>query len=342
MKLKFFDTMFSQYSGLGSNTERMLKYVVMNQNDVYDSGDLTSLAQQVRTILKTPVSEIFDRIVARGALSNFAAINVSAKDTYIPELLTMPNITIDLLVVPSASRMLTSTPVLKDKILLNLTGITKDNRYNNELTVSNVDVLQNLIVRGQLVATYHDDKEWIDSNTNVMLYALKSYSMILSTSIARYYNLNLEDLQKVSTILALYMDCACGGTLERPLTMSRWDWCPPPVVRRSIADACEDYTQGGNFNLQSVCTAMSKLISSRMDKFNMDTLLSFCGKLGPDIITSRIALEYPPYWVYLLILALNGNKIPLNFLLSKDRALLREGGVFLNQLYATSALYRTR
>lgn len=344
MKRKFFDTEFVKYTGMDINVDRMLKYVVMNQGTVYDSDDLTALAQQIRTILKTPMSELFDRVVARGALANFAAINVSAKDTSIPELLTMPNITVDLGHLPVSTAPLASIPKLNNKILINLTGVTKSTPYSNELTVTNVDILQNLIVRGQLVAGFHDDKsDWIVSNTNMLLFVLKSYSMILATDIARYYNLDLDAMQRIATILTLYMDYACGSPVGRPSTMSRWDWCSDMSIRHMIVDSCSEYVDGnGNFTLSGACSSLANLISNRMEKFSLDTMLAFSGRLGPDVITSRIALEYPPYWVYLLILALNGNKIPLAYKLARERTILREGTTFLNNAYSSGALFAIR
>lgn len=346
MKREFFDTIFAHSAGLDIGVNRMLKYLVTNQPAVYNINELTAMTRQIRSVLKTPMSEIFDKIisVANNAIYNFTAINVSSKDTSIPELLTMSNVTLDLAHLPGDTHVLDSLPNLKGKILVNLTGVVKESRGSDEYVINAVDVLQNLFVRGQFVATYHDkNNDWAASSTQCLLYLQKSYSMVLSSMIAQYYNLDIEDIQKVATILTLYMDYTCGGSLHNPITINRWDWCGPMPMRKSLCSACEEYLDDqGVFSLISVATALSKLINMRMSNFNMESIIAICGRLGPDAITSRIALEFPPYWMYLIVSALSGNKIPLFFRISKDRELMRDGNVFLNALYMNHAILAKR
>lgn len=343
MKRKFFDTIFAQMSGINIGVVRMLKYVVVNQSSVYTHDEITEMAQQVRSILKTPLSEFFGRMVAKGALFNFAAIDVSKDDTSIPELLTMSNVTIDLGHLPNSNDVLQSLPTVQNKILLNLTGAARRDHRSGSIVVTNADILQNLFVRGQLVATYHDDNnDWLVSNSSLALFVLKSYSMILSAIIARYYNLGIEDIQKVATICALHMDCLLGGTIERPIYINRWDWCPAFGMRRSLVDACGEHAFNGDFNLISMCQALAALVSVRMQKFNLDTFFGLCGRLGPDLITSRIALEYPPYWVFILLSCLGGSKIPLVYHLNKDKNLMKDGNIFLNSLMLNNSVLDIR
>lgn len=344
MKRKFFDTVFAQLGGLESGVARMLKYVVVNQNSVYTHDEIMEMVSQIRSILKTPLNEFFERMVSKGALSNFAAISTPASnDVPIPELLTMSNVSLDLRYLPGSSEVLQSLPNVNGKILLNLTGSVKRDRKSGNIAVSNIEVLQTLFVRGQLVATYHDDNnDWLASNTTALLFVLKSYSMILSTMIARYYNLGIEDHQKVATICALHMDGLCGGTIQRPILINRWDWCPPLATRRSLVDACGEYAVNGDFNLISMCAAIANLVNTRMNQFNPEIFTGLCGRLGPDLITSRLALEYPPYWVFIVLSCLSGNKVPLVFHLNKDKALAREGSIFLSNLLLNNSILAVR
>lgn len=343
MKRKFFDTVFSELSGAKLSIPRMLKYVAMNQSSVYAQSDLTVMAQQVRSILKTPFSEFFERMVSKNALTNFAAIDTSGTDEAIPELLTMSSVTIDLKHTPGTGDIFKSFPNVNDKILINLTGVAKRDRQSGSVIVTNADVLQNLFVRGQLTAVYQDDNsDWLSGSSTLSIFILKSYSMILSAIIARYYNLGIDEIQKVATICALHMDVMLGGSASRPMYISRWDWCPSFSVRKSITDACSEYEINGDFNINSMCISLSKLVSPRMESFNLSVFLGLCGRLGQDLIISRLALEFPPYWVYLLMSCYGGNKVPLIYHLNKDKALMREGSTFINTLLLSNSVLSPR
>lgn len=63
-------------------------------------------------------------------------------------------------------------------------------------------------------------------------------------------------------------------------------------------------------------------------------LMALAGTLGGDIIVTEIALDYPPYWVYLLALALSGQKIPLIYQLNMQRLMTDGKTKFLQQLLA--------
>ena len=66
---------------------------------------------------------------------------------------------------------------------------------------------------------------------------------------------------------------------------------------------------------------------------------SLTGNLGPDSITSHLALEYPPYWIYILLLALSGNKIPIVYQLNNMRLAQEGRSKFLQQLMTYDALF---
>ena len=338
MKRQFFDTGFAQFAGLDKQIPRVLKYTVENRNDILPTSELMSLAQAIRNILKTPIAEFFDRLVAAEKLSNFAAIYIPQATGSLPELLTSSNITLDLKQISDTSTI-RAISELRNKVLINLTSVLRRDKTNGGFYVNAVDVFQNLFVRGHLVASYQDSDGWMTPYLGE--YAVRSYSMILSGIISRYYSLSLIETLKVTGILALYM-CQL-------LSREHDDLVNPPLFNRCthvgnraelqiLAETCADKSQHG-LTLDSVVALMVELGPERMAKFDVAAFKSLCGGLGPDLITSGIALEYPPYWVHMLLMALSGAKLPLIYQLNAHRLSADGRSKFLQQMLTADSLF---
>ena len=331
MKRKFFDTWFARFAGLEDQQQRVLKYAVENNQQVLSTNELSMLVQPVRTILKTPMAELFDRLLACDQLTNFAAFYTPSKDS-IPELLTANNITLDLKQF-SNGHVVQGMPKLHDKILVNITNTIRRDGYG-EVSINSIDTFQNLFVRGQLVAGYNDLDDWISPSTQE--FVIRSYSMILSSMISRYYNLTVVEQMAVCLHFALYMSqMLTGGNIEEthPPIFYRCTTLAKRPQLEEVADACVTVSKDG-LDTGKICGLIAEHGPEKMSKFDQTAMYALCDNLGPDAITSRLALEYPPYWVYLLVLALSGAaKIPLIYQLNAQRLLNEGRSSFLNKLY---------
>ena len=335
MKRKFFDTSVATIAGFSAQMPRVLRYAVENRSLVFSSLELTSLVQPIRTILKTPMAELFDRLIVSNMLPNFASIYIGVKDASIPELLASNSVTIDLKQAPG-SETLRSLPELRNKILVNLTSTLRPNTIQGGFTVNAVDTLQNLFCRGALVASYYDSADWL--TPYLAEYTAKSYSMTLAGLISRYYNLSLAETLRIAGIFALYY---CGLLTEQMSGM------PPAYTRCTWVGSRNELTQlyqlvqesGGINNLMDVCRIIVETGPDKMKAFNMGALFAMAGNLGPDLITSQIALEYPPYWVFQIVLALSGAKIPLIYQLNTQKLTAEGRSKFLVSLFSTESLF---
>lgn len=283
------------------------------------------------------MAEFFDRIVATNGLNNFVTLYIPSKDTNTPELLTTSVFTVDLKQLDER-HTLASIPAVSEKIVANITNTLRRGK-DGTLTIDALDNFQNMYTKGTLVAAYNDMPNWLNSYSAE--YCIKTYSMILSNLISRYYNLGLMETFKVRTILALFMAQMLndGYEIKDPPYFNRATW--GDLTLKEITDIATEATEGmtTQFDLDSVAKALATCVSEKMDKFDTAALVAIAGNLGPDVLTSRLAIEYPPYWVYILLQSLSGVKSMLTYQLNQQRLVndgrtkflanvLREGAIF--------------
>lgn len=341
MKRRFFDTNFAKVAGLSSQMPRVLRYCIDNRNSFFSSDEMLSLAMSTRNILRTPMAEFFERIVTSDQLNNFAAIYAPEKGSSIPEALTAVSLSIDLGHLPDRSTS-SLIPEISNKVLLNLTGIIKADKQYGGYTVSAVDVFQNSVSRGHLCVSYHDADGWLPPY--LAEFSAKSYSMILSGIISRYYDLTLQETLTVAGILAYYFCCGLNDERDsdvNPPLFNRCTWIGSRADLDNIVSACREHIDK-EIDINVVATLIKELGPERMGNFSTPDLVAMCGNLGPDLLTSQIALEYPPYWVYMLLLALSGQKIPLVFQMNNQKLANEGRSRFLPQLLTASQLFATR
>lgn len=336
MRLSFFDTIFATQAGLAQQMPRVLKYVLENRHAVLSTSELVGMIAPIRSILKTPIAECFDRITAGGALTNFAAIFVPAKSSGVPESLSTASLTLDIRQMKEAN-VVKSVPELAGKVLANVTSSVRVDK-TGEYTISSLDAFMSTFVRGQLVLSYNDST---NPNIAVADYVIKTYSMILSGLISRYYSLSMTDTMRVAACFAWYFSQQYCGDSDPYLFMH----CTYLGSRRELDDLRKFFTDaypGVMVNLAQTCELIAALGIDRMSTFVYAALQAMASNLGGDAITSNIALEYPPYWTYMLIQALSGTKIALVYQLNAHRLQKEGGSMWMRKVLSDSNMYEAR
>lgn len=338
MKRKFLDTYLAQGTGLSAQANKIIKYIIDSRDSAIPVEEVVDMAKNVRMILKTPMAEFFDRIVSTGGLSNFIAFYLVGTDASVPEFVTTTNITLDLKQLDFAG-LLKSVPEFRDKVFINMSPVLKLDRAANRLVVNSIDMMLNLYVRGYLVASYEDSDGWLSPSLGE--YVAQTYSMILGSSIARYYNLSVPETMRVMGILALFVTQSLDGSYGDPAYPTLFNRCTFAGTRSDLiytAKSCEEVAKQG-LTLASTCQLIADSGPEKIKTFNLMKLMALAGNLGGDILATEIALDYPPYWVYLLIAALSGQKIPLIYQLNMQRLMTDGKTRFLQQLLADERVF---
>jgi hypothetical protein len=165
--------------------------------------------------------------------------------------------------------------------------------------------------------------------------------MILSSVIARYYNLSIPETMQVMGILALFMAQLLDsddGDPTFPALFGRCTFVGSRAELLELSKACAHESSKG-LTLESTCKLISELGPERLHGFSLRSLYTLACNLGPDTITTSLALEYPPYWVYILMLSLSGNKIPIVYQLNNMRLASEGRSRFLQQIMSYDELF---
>lgn len=339
MKRNIFDTWFARYAGLSRQAPMVVKYLATNRDLVLDEKDLSSVLSQ-KSILRTPLSRLFDRIVETDKLSAFSTIFIHKSGESIPELLTATNISLDLKIIPEASSLKTMLEYW-NKSVVNLSNVLKYDRSASEFRVSDIETLHKQYLRGMFAMSYHDQPgRWL--TPYLAEYVVRSYSMTISGLIARYYNLSISEELMVKAILAFYMcqmlDDDDGDSAE-PALFAKCTFLGTRAVQdAAIVAMAEHHDMSEPLDILIVCDLLSKTGPDRMVKFDHTAFATLTDNLGGDPVVTKIAMEYPPYWLYLLVSALSGNKLALRYQLDTTKLQQEGRSKFINELTVSSSL----
>lgn len=341
MKRNFFDTGFVTFAGIQAQIPRILRYVVENRDIVIPVESTRAIVQSIRTILKNPMAEFFNRIVSAEQLNNFATIYMQPSENAIPEIIASQNFTLDFKQVQDTS-CLRSIPEFNNKVLVNLTTSLKPDKTYGGLMVTAADTVQYQYCRAQLVASYIDNDIWLTPYLGE--FVVRTYSMIVSSVISKQFGLTLDETMKIMGVAAIYfaqMLDPDGGDLVRPSIYNRCTYIGSRAELERLADEVADISSTG-LDLLKFCEMIKRVGPDRLKAFQVSVLYTICGNIGPDVLTGRIALEYPPYWVYCLLLALSGVKTPMIYQLNNNRLSSEGRSKFLSSILSHENLFNLR
>jgi hypothetical protein len=293
-------------------TEFLLRY-----RSVINITDTRSIFN-TRSLLDTSISRVYERFISMNKDKLFAFIKIPL-ETNAPEVATYSHVTFDLKQLKPVNEKLYNAvslvPEYYNKIILNLTTFLKK---NNEL--NNVTTFQSLLVRDLLSRSFYMSNDaWVSPST--LQYLCKTYSMSIAVAISSAYGLSFFEEQSISAIFGFYflqqittpeLAEAILRNSARYLGLSNTEL---DSVFQRIKETLQERYRTMSFD--DACHCVTQLGISRLEMINRRFLLTRLRSLGPDINTTAISLEYPPYWLWLILLAGSGQKIGLSFNLKR-------------------------
>jgi hypothetical protein len=312
-------TLAKSYIDWKKQTLNTITFLIQNQDCILDEDQKQDIYNQKSSII-TPISMIFTHLIESGIINTiFCPIIVQSKalKATIPEILTNPNFILNLEETDN-SNILSGYPNIQNKIIINLTPWIRINQGN--LKVIDTNIIQGLFIKGALCKSFYTTKgKWLSPNlTN---FIAKSYSMIIGNIIAHSFNLDILEERFCRFLFACFF-----------LQLLHKDTTIPPVGLSNLSNiigSSSDIEAMMTDSLKSkslerltfsdVVQILKERIAIRVPTFSEFNLVRMCSTLLGDIITSSIALEYPPYWVYGLLLASSYGKNGLSVRLKQMR-----------------------
>lgn len=293
----------------------------------------TRLMLSTKSFIETPINQVYTKLIEANKDKLFGFVNVPVNLTA-PEILTYNHIAFDVTQMPDEiQKTIDISPGYKDKIIFNVTSLVK---ANTEL--ANVAMFQSQFVRDLLSRSYFRSNEMWLSATAVQ-YLCKTYSMSVAAAIGRAYNLGLTEQQMVGAIFSLFFlkQVAKDSDAEVMLTNSDRLLVSTIDVRDVITHVKNTLKDRyATMSLDDACACVHALGINRLAEVNRRFLYTKLRTIGPDVNSSAIALEYPPYWAHLILLAASGQKTGLAFTL-KAFGLLKNATTFAEDLTRNQA-----
>lgn len=307
-----------------TSVNKVVKFLLDNRA-LRVSDDTMSDIYDTRLRVVTPLANIYEHLSKSPARKIFTGIypNVGRNTISVPDLLTLSSITIDLAALPHADP-LKGFPEYKDKIIINLGGLIKPTGQGDKVFVADSHEMQSLFVRGALCRSFYtleDGRGWL--SPSLAKFIIESYSIVLSAQIANIFSLNITEQLNAATFFALYMAKQLyGSNYGVPTTFYLCNFLGDKKYLEDIIKTNEASITG-QFSISTACDLVAMNGPERMRSFDIRMLNQACANLGHDNISNLIAVEYPPYWVHQVILAMSGGKSSILYKLKQHRLIDR-------------------
>ncbi len=305
----------------------------------------TAEAFKTRFSGHSAISELVHRLTAAGKDQAYSLIRLPSKTTSLREVVDMTFVPFDLLqmkdVAPSYSKTLSLIPELNNKLVINITDITKSNG-----DFSDVTQFQWRVVRDFLSRSFYNSSGNVWISPALVRYVAKVYSMTIGGQIARLFGLSPLIQMFIQTIFALYFtgkmtnsDVAPAFLKSHAKAMGIQDAQDLVQILSFIEDTLGKKTPESLEEVFKVIDAYGhdQLKGERGSRLTRPVLNVKFASLFPESHVSTIALEYPPYFLFLILLVLSGVRIGLTFPM-KNLNLIREGKEVYEQMIKSSTL----
>lgn len=201
MNTTLFTSEYCKGFGIDQALPKVIKFISDNKHLNITQEVLSSIVL-LKPIVESPINVIFRKAADDSLVDKLFNLYFIPKNVMsIPELFLAPEFTIDTFELPLNLKNTLSFND-KDKILLNLTPYLKFN--NGNYNVMDTNGIHGQIVRGLLVRSYNKNNSiWLGGP--LATFIIKLYSLTVSSIIALYFHLSIQEQMEVALPLAYFM-----------------------------------------------------------------------------------------------------------------------------------------
>lgn len=310
MKIFLEQTFFGKRSNVGDYAKNSRQFLIENVNRMTLSReDELKIFNTHDPLTRTLVSELYSQAVVENKINIIKPILLDSIDK-IPSWFLISWLDIDTLILQQSDKqsanILNTLSEFKNKIIVDITSY-----YNQKLRmIRDTGNFYSRIIRNLLCRSYFaDEKAWM--TPNILYYLTKIYSSVLSAKISKIYNLSYQEQLVISTILTVYFVNRCHnhGNVIQPV-MSRMDFIRT-VETKGIFEYIDSKYTDETFDIKAAIDCIVDMGPSRLSNFNISTFFQMNLNITSNQAISLLSLEFPPYWAYVVFLAVSGDKTNL-------------------------------
>lgn len=289
-------------------------FLAQNGYSILDGDGKAYLQTVVRPSVSTPIIDIFSKVVSTNKLKMFTMFDLS-KASNVPTVLTLPEITLD------GKYLTKNMPLAYQNAWINLTPyLGKRDAYNRNLTITNVVDFASLVAKGMLCMSYNDSDDWLTPILAVTI--IEMYSLMFSSFLKNKYNLDFEEMGLVRTLFAAYaaqlLDKEAMRTAKVPPLLYRCKFLYQDTGSiRAMEQRFDSFNESrfkaspdGSLNIDVICKIIQDVGPTRMKDLQARTVYAFMSRSPMDSQNMLFAIDYMPYFVYLMLHNLKGGKNP--------------------------------
>lgn len=299
----FSGTVMSLYNNKSNFTD-FVKYIVDNRTTVYENTNVRNILTGIPSI-SSPIISLYN-VFSEMAMSSkmiFTFIN-SAKGISIadPALINLPFFDPDLKEMTDVQDQIVNSismfPEYKDRIVFNIFPIWSDKTG----TVTDKHALVHRVVRDVFARSYTDLKHskvnsfWLSAD--IIIDLAEIYGKVYASLFSRKLELTVEETNKLALLFAIYFTQICS-TYEDSMIHRQLRGIAqlPNIIDVEVAIKNINSGRLPN-NLNELELVIKELVAQR---FSLTALFTISRSLSTDNNMSQIALEYPPYWMYMVV-----------------------------------------
>lgn len=327
--------------------QNLLDFLINNRSAILPADKRIELFK-TRFSGHSILSDIVHRLTIVGKDQAYNLIRLPAKTVALREAVDMTFIPNDILqmkdVAPSFSKTLSLIPELDDKLIINVTDITKSNGDFSDVTQFHYRVVRDFLSRNFYTSV---GNVWI--SPTLVRYVAKVYSMTIGGQLAKIVGLSPAVQSFVQTVFCAFFvgkmsspDVAPDFMKIHGRHMSLPDLADLNQILALIKDVLDKPVPT---SLEEVCKVIDayghdQLSGAHGPRITRPVLNMKFNSLFNDGHLSVIALEYPPYFLFLILLVLSDIRIGLSFPM-KNLSLIREGKEVMDQTIRSTTFFNS-
>jgi hypothetical protein len=304
---------------------RLLTFLMTNRGAILPTQKKSELFR-TRFSGSSPIADLVQSIAASGKDKTYSLLRLPTKMNSLPECIDMTFITMDVMQMKSAlknppSSSLVAFPEINDRVIVNISDLTKANG-----DFSDVSQFHGRIVKDFLSRSYYNSSSptWI--SPTFVRHVAKVYSMTVAAGLAGQFKTTPVTENLIKIILSLFY----VGKMTSPATavsfvkanardLGLYDIYDLDQIAALSKEVLGTPIPTNIVDVTRLIAALdiSEIGGSEHPHIDVPIMNRKFMTIFSDSNVSRIALEYPPYFAYILLSVASGIRCGLSFSMAK-------------------------